>query len=108
MSGKRVGSMEAPMPASLQIKVQSAHFIYNKKLLRTILRQAGQEVARADRQLLGQQGSGRKYGRWTASAPGMPAAKRTGALRKSIKVRVGRNGDSVRIVESQYYSRFLE
>lgn len=96
------------MASNILITVPSYSFVYDKKLLKTTLRQAGQEVAKIDRALLRGKGAGRKYGKHQASAPGSPAAKRTGALANAVRVRVSKNGESVRVIENQFYSRFLE
>jgi hypothetical protein len=90
------------------VTIPSYHFVHDKKLLKTVLRQAGQEVAKIDRALLRASGSGRKYGRHVASAPGAASAKLSGLLAKSVKVKVSKSGSSVRIIEDQYYAKFLE
>lgn len=93
---------------STNITIPSYHFVHDKKMLRTVLRQAGAEVAKIDRALLRKKGTGRHYGKHVASAPGAASAKLSGLLARSVKVKVSRTGQSVRIIEDQYYAKFLE
>lgn len=93
------------------------------------VRQIVQEInaaalSRADRGLnllrnaaldvLGHDGSGRRYGKHVASAPGEPPAPQTGSLRRNWqqqKLAQG-NGGGVRIImrikSNVFYSKFLE
>jgi hypothetical protein len=94
--------------ALINYTVPSYSLVYDRKLLRTTLRQAGAEIARIDRALLKRAGTGRKHGNHRASAPGMPSSAASGVLARSIKVKVSRSGESVRVIESLFYALFLE
>lgn len=96
MIGLRVG-----IPVGVQLTI-------DMKAKKKVLRQAGNQVARVTRRKLSQGGTGRKYGAHTASAPGQPPAKRSGALARSIGVRVFRSGDGVAIRARRFTALFLE
>lgn len=86
--------------------VPSVAFTYDKKLLRKVLRQAGNEIKATARSLIGRSASGRKYGAHIASAPGQPPGSVTGALASSLKVSV--KGDRVRVTDTALAAKFLE
>lgn len=102
----------------IEVDIEGAGVItFDKKELRRVLRQAGQEVAAAARSMIrSSSGGGRYYGRrqagaiigYEASAPGTPPASRTGALAGSIHVKATRRGDGVSIRADEYYGKFLE
>ncbi len=93
----------------IEITVPSYSLVYDRKRVRTTLRQVGAEIAKIDRVLLKKSvGSGRKYGKHTASAPGQAPASLSGALAKSVTSRVSRDGTSVSIKEGMFYAKFLE
>ncbi len=102
----------------LKVDIEGASVIqFEKKKLRSVLRQAGGEVAALARSMIrGSSGGGRVYSvrqrgailGHTASAPGQPPSSRTGALSGSIRVRAGRGGDAVSVIASQFYAKFLE
>lgn len=89
----------------LRITVPAAVLELDKPALRKALRAVGRMVAKAARGLI----RGTK-----ASKPGEPPANRTGNLARNLQVRMGRGGQSVRIISKAqdgseaYYGRFLE
>lgn len=94
---------------TLEIVIEPHAFYQDKKMFRLSLRQAGQKVAATARQLVRSGSrSGLKYGPRAASAPGEPPASRTGQLARSIKVKVGRSGESVSVRDTAFYALFLE
>ena len=91
--------------AGIKITVPAAALVVDRAELRQVLRAAGQEVAAVARSLIRKSAGTRgKH----PSAPGEPPASRTGALASGISVRSIRGGEGVRIVDRQFYSRFLE
>lgn len=110
--------------AGIQIKITSAQLLYEKKRLRSTLRQAGNEVAATARSLIRKSaGGGRMYrgpggsakyrggyakGAYQASAAGQAPVSVTGTLAKSIRARPFRSGDGVAIRDSAFYALFLE
>lgn len=92
----------------LEIEVPSYVLEYEKKLLRKVLLAAGKEIAATAKGLLTKAGSGRKYGKHTASSPGQPPSTRSGTLAKGFNVTVGRYGDAVTIRDIAYYAKALE
>jgi hypothetical protein len=89
----------------IKIEVPSALIEFDRKRLRKVLRQAGQEVAAAARKLIRSAVGGGPRG---ASAPGQPPVSRSGVLASSISVKPSKSGLSVRILDAAYYSLFLE
>jgi hypothetical protein len=80
----------------------------NPREKKRALRAAGNQVARLTRRKLALAGTGAKRGSHVASAPGQPPAKLTGALARSIGVKVFRSGDGVAIRARRFYALFLE
>jgi hypothetical protein len=86
------------MPVRLEVKLSFGALTFDKKETRAVFRAVGQEVAAAARALIRRTaGSGRRYGRHIASAPGQPPTSDTGALARSIKVKPYRTGLGVAI-----------
>jgi hypothetical protein len=86
----------------------------DKKLLKAIMRGAGQEIAGATRSLIRRgQGGGRTYykpggGKRTASAPGQSPVSDTGELAKSVRVKAYSDGMGVKIIDNAPFALFLE
>lgn len=95
------------IPIDVRIPL-GAELVIEKKAKKRVLRRYGNKIARAARKKLAQPGAGRRYGNHTASAPGAPPAKLTGALAQSIGVRVFKSGDGVAIRARRFYAKFLE
>jgi hypothetical protein len=100
--------------AGLKITLPTAKLTYDRAEVRKVIRSAGAEVAALARSLIRKAaGGGRTYykpggGRYSASLPGQPPVDRTGLAAKSIRVRSIRRGLGVRIVDTAFYTRFLE
>ena len=98
----------------LQVQTSAGAFlVYDKKRLKKLMRQAGQEVAAVARALIRRsKGSGRAYRHagapHQASGPGQPPAMVTGALLRGIKVRPFKSGDGVAVRDSQFYALILQ
>jgi hypothetical protein len=95
----------------LTFVVQSVALEFDKKLLRRILRQAGNEIRDTARSLIGRDQSGRKYGSHTASGAGNPPGIVSGLLARSLKVSA--RGDRVTISDpaekkDAFYAVMLE
>ncbi len=99
----------------------NAVFVYDKKQLKKVMRQAGAEVAASAKRMIRASGGGRVYrgsggakyrpyrrGRYTASAPGQAPANVTGTLLASIKVRPFKSGEGVAVRAGAFYAVFLE
>lgn len=91
------------MTASVYISVPHLTLKFNKKNLTTAMRNIGQEEVKKVKALLG-----KKLGAGHTSTPGNPPANVTGLLARSVKSRVGKDGMSVMIYDSAFYSKFLE
>ena len=108
------------MADEFRIKVQVAGagvVTFDKRSLRALMRQAGNEVAgRARTMIRSNPAGGRVYAvrhrgaleLHQASAPGQPPASISGTLASSIRVRTYRDGDGVSIRETAFYALFLE
>jgi len=98
----------------LKIAVPAATLAFDKKELRKVLRSAGSEVAALARSLIRKSAGGGRTGykpgggRYSASLPGQAPASRTGAAASGIRVKTTLKGLGVRVVDSQFYTRFLE
>lgn len=86
------------------IAQKDALFLFDKKVLKKTMRQAGQEVAAVAKRLI----------RSSTGQPGGPPKSVTGQLIRSIKVRPSRSGLSVRVLDDatdpkgRPYAVFLE
>lgn len=94
----------------------------DKKGLRALMRGAANDVKSKTARLISKEsGGGRTYrgggggayrgyraGHYTASAPGEPPVKVTGALKGSLKSYVYKDGGGFAVRERQFYSLFLE
>jgi hypothetical protein len=102
------------MASGLKIVVPAYTLSYDRAALRKVLRSAGAEVAALARSMVRKaSGGGRTYskpggGRYSASVAGSPPVSRTGAVASSIRVQTRLKGLSVRILDTAFYSRFLE
>ena len=98
----------------LDVKVSAGSLLsWDKKRLKKLMRQAGQEVAAVARALIRRsEGGGRTYlrdgRRYQASAPGQAPVRVSGALLRGIKVRPFKSGEGVAIRDSEFYARILE
>lgn len=95
----------------LDIKVTAGQLMFDKKLIRQALRGGGNLVAQEARKLVRKsRGTGRKYGRHTASAPGATPVSRSGNLSRHIRVRAGKGKRSMRVIVSgnAWYATALE
>lgn len=109
-----------PVPELFRLKVdiEGAGVVsFDKRQLRSVLRQAGTEVAQLARSLIrkgtpgGRQYATRRAGAiigYQGSAPGQPPASRTGALASSIGVRSLRSGDAISVRAKERYALPLE
>lgn len=81
----------------------------DKKEVRALLRSAANEVKTKTARLINQKaGGGRRYSPgYRASAPGKPPVRRSGALRRSLKVYTYKSGDGFSVREREFYSLFL-
>lgn len=99
--------------ATLQIRVESATLLYDKKHLRQTLRTAGSEVAAAARKLIrsspavGAVYRGKYRGR-QASAPGSAPRSLSGLLARSVKLKAIAKGDGISIRDVAWYALALE
>lgn len=102
-----------------KIEVTSAGLLVNeKKALRKIWRQAGNEIANAARQKIRKStGTGRVYyvegssgakGKYRASAPGLAPTSISGKLAGSLKVYPYKSGEGVAVRSRMFYALFLE
>lgn len=78
-----------------------------------LMRSAGNDVRQKTRRLIARsEGGGRTYdvqgGRYRASAPGAPPARRTGALQASLKTYVLKQTVGFAVRAREYYALFLE
>ena len=98
----------------LDVRVSGAAlFVFEKKALKKLMRQAGAEVAGVARSLIRRRaGGGRVYvrdgRRYAASQPGGAPVKLSGGLLRGIKVRPFKSGEGVAIRDSEFYALFLE
>lgn len=88
------------------IGIQKFELLIDKKDLRKALRKVGNQVKHTAKGLILEAGTGKKYGKHTASLPGMAPASLTGTLANSMKVSVRK--ETVRISDVAYYALFLE
>lgn len=94
---------------NMKIAVAAGRLELDKKHVRTVLRQAGNEVARRARiKLRRQAGGGRLYGSHRASAAGEAPTLLSGKLARSLVVRMFKSGEGVAIRARQFYALFLE
>jgi hypothetical protein len=110
------GTITGGRKTALTITVPLVELTWDKKLLRKILRQAGQEIAATARALIGR-GLPRmdKNGKVLGAVAGSPPMSRSGRLARSLKVRM--TGDKVIISDeaantsetgAAFYALFLE
>jgi hypothetical protein len=107
----------------LKIALHAGVFVYDKKLLKQMLRKAGQEVAAgARKRIRAKIGGGRVYGgsggsaqyrgykkgKYGASLAGGSPVNVTGTLARSIKVIAFKSGEGVAIRDMMFYGLFLE
>ena len=108
----------------LEIQVGSGALVFDKRLLKSTLRKAANEIANATRARIsksagggleyrgggggGANRGGYKAGHYTASAPGESPVSVTGSLRRAIKVLPFKNGEGIAIRDTQFYALFLE
>jgi hypothetical protein len=100
----------------LEVRIDPFFLTLDMKHTRAVLRAAGNEVASVARALIRRSsGGGRFYNykghrgaRYRASAPGQPPVSVSGALAKSIKVRLFRSGEGVAVRDAEFYAKFLE
>lgn len=93
----------------MKVQVTSASLAVNKKHLKKVMRQAGNEVAAVARgKIRRTAGGGRIYSGHKASAPGEPPTLLSGELARSIVVKVFKSGEGVAIRSRMFYSLFLE
>lgn len=77
-----------------------------RKELQKALRLVGKAIKQEAQSLILAGGTGRKYGKHQASAPGQAPASLTGKLGNSIKISVRKN--TVRVLDTAYYATILE
>ena len=97
----------------LKITAPSVALIYEKRRLKKLMRQAGQEVAAVARALIRRsEGGGQTYYRdgrkYQASTPSGAPVSVTGELLRGIKVRPFKSGEGVAIRDGVFYALFLE
>ena len=86
----------------------------DKREVNNLMRSAGNDVRSKTRALIARgEGSGRIYdvpgfGRYRASAPGAPPARRSGALQASLKTYVLKQTTGFAVRAREYYALFLE
>jgi hypothetical protein len=89
--------------ASIKVKVETWALFYDKKKLAAALRAAGGVIVskiKSDIKAATKRG--------VASQPGQPPLSRTGALVAGLKSTPSRDGETVSITDSTYYSKFQE
>ena len=91
----------------------AALFVFEKRALKKLMRQAGAEVAATARSLIRRSaGGGRVYirdgRRYQASQPGAAPVKLSGSLLRGIKVSPFRSGEGVAVRDAEFYALFLE
>lgn len=90
----------------IEVVIPSYALVYEKKKLRKVLLNAGQEIAAVTRKLIRMASKGKKG----ASKPGQPPHSQSGLLLKSIKAKTWRKqgADGVSIRDMAYYALFLQ